>query len=748
MASLPLPPPPPSPPPPCSPAPPPPPPPLSPPPPAIPMPPPRSPPFPAPLASVAASPRAPSPPPPPFPPMPPLPSVDDLSAASNGGVPTPPLQQQHQRLQQRDGTSSSFSSPLPPCPEDPPAPPPPSCTPPQYQPLEEEDNTEGDDDHDQEPDSSETQNLVDASGDGLRAEPSHPRRSALASALSAVNDDDDASGDADTEDMDADGPEDDADDRLPTPPPPPSPPSAMQGDLAPPPPPPPPLVSPRKHRGVTSATGSKGPASTGDQSHDENSQANSSVVPSGAAAAASTGAVSSASMIASMRTSASNREIMGLDAVREAPPDRSRWYIGDIDSYTIIDKVGSGTYGEVFKCQHKVTKDIVALKKLRTDVEKNGFPVTSIREMKILKQLRHPNIVALKEIVSSSAPPREGKRAPLYFAFEYLEHDLSGLLNHPRVKFSRTQIQCYMRQLLCGVAFMHRNKILHRDIKASNLLLNNQGMLKIADFGLSRFWNEINCKAGRYTNKVVTLWYRSPELLLGSTSYDFSVDVWSIGCIFGELLLGRPILQGKTEIEQLQLIFGLVGMPTEENWPDFKKLPGAKDLALDEKYVRPLRERFKKYVDLNRSVLLSLPKFGVSSTHEYQSKKRHHEEVAAAAAAAAAMATAITPIKITKRITIAVVTIITIAATMARATRVAIMAALLTRMPATVTAATEATAAEDIATATAIAASTVIETESGIALVSETIIAIIETEIEADKERAHKKWIGIHKQFH
>lgn len=158
-------------------------------------------------------------------------------------------------------------------------------------------------------------------------------------------------------------------------------------------------------------------------------------------------------------------------------------------------------------------------------------------------------------------PPKEGKRPPLYFAFEYLEHDLSGLLNHPRVKFSRTQIQCYMRQLLCGVAFMHRNKILHRDIKASNLLLNNQGMLKIADFGLSRFWNEVNAKAGRYTNKVVTLWYRSPELLLGSTSYDFSLDVWSIGCIFAELLTGRPILQGKTEIDQVRRI-----MKSRKTW--------------------------------------------------------------------------------------------------------------------------------------------------------------------------------------
>ncbi|KAJ8559199.1 hypothetical protein ON010_g8247 [Phytophthora cinnamomi] len=252
-----------------------------------------------------------------------------------------------------------------------------------------------------------------------------------------------------------------------------------------------------------------------------------------------------------------------------------------------------------------------------------------------------------------AAPPKEGKRPPLYFAFEYMEHDLSGLLNHPRVKFTRTQIQCYMRQLLTGIAFMHRNKIIHRDIKASNLLLNNQGMLKVGDFGLSRFWNEVNAKAGRYTNKVVTLWYRPPELLMGSTSYDFSVDIWSIGCIFGELLLGKPILQGKTEIEQLQLIFGLCDMPTEETWPGFFKLPGAESFQMDDNFPPHAVDLLEKLLQLDPAKRITaaeamdhdyfwrvqtckprdLPKFCVSSTHEYQSKKRHHEEMAAAAAA-------------------------------------------------------------------------------------------------------------------
>ncbi|KAL4110169.1 hypothetical protein PRIC1_001862 [Phytophthora ramorum] len=517
----------------------------------------------------------------------------------------------------KGGQSSSFSSPLPPCPDDPPAPPPPFCTPPKYRPLEENEDEQDD------------ARSVESTDESVEPQ------------------------------------------AFPTPPPPPSPP--VTSPLGTPPPPPPPPFSPPSAKMALDLSGAletavqavedtetseKREESGGEDGDDEQEDA------AAAAELAATTDASSSSVIASMRSAVREREIMATDTVRDVPVKKPRFYIGDIDNYSIIDKVGSGTYGEVFKCQHKVTKDIVALKKLRPDVEKNGFPVTSIREMKILKFLKHPNILELKEIVSSSAPPKEGKRPPLYFSFEYMEHDLSGLLNHSRVKFTRTQIQCYMRQLLIGIAFMHRNKIIHRDIKASNLLLNNQGMLKVGDFGLSRFWNEVNAKAGKYTNKVVTLWYRPPELLMGSTSYDFSVDIWSIGCIFGELLLGKPILQGKTEIEQLQLTFGLCGMPTEDTWPGFFKLPNAESFQMDDKYVCPLRERFKNFpphaIDLLEKLLQldpakritaaeamdhdyfwrvqtckprDLPKFCVSSTHEYQSKKRHHEEMAAAAAA-------------------------------------------------------------------------------------------------------------------
>ncbi|KAG7393301.1 hypothetical protein PHYBOEH_006143 [Phytophthora boehmeriae] len=581
-------------------------------------------------ASPSSAPPSPPPPPPARASSSPPPSSLPASAKKPCATPpktrkpakTPPTSTPEDR---KSGQSSSFSSPLPPCPEDLPAPPPPPCTPPTYRPLEENENTEDERDD----------NSVEGANDVVEPQV------------------------------------------FPTPPPPPSPP--MASPLGTPPPPPPPPFSPPNAKAAVDLAGAlenavkeaeenivmppppeETQSNDGEDGDDEREEGN---LPGSIATAAEASSLSS--VIASMRSAVREREIMATDVVMEAPVKKPRFYIGDIDNYSIIDKVGSGTYGEVFKCQHKLTKDIVALKKLRPDVEKNGFPVTSIREMKILKFLKHPNILELKEIVSSNAPPKEGKRPPLYFAFEYMEHDLSGLLNHPRVKFTRTQIQCYMRQLLTGIAFMHRNKIIHRDIKASNLLLNNQGMLKVGDFGLSRFWNEVNAKAGRYTNKVVTLWYRPPELLMGSTSYDFSVDIWSIGCIFGELLMGKPILQGKAEIDQLQLIFGLCGMPTEETWPGFFKLTGAADIQMDDKYVCPLRDRFKNFpphaVDLLEKLLQldptkritaaeamdhdyfwrvqtckprDLPKFCVSSMHEYQSKKRHHEERAAAAAVA------------------------------------------------------------------------------------------------------------------
>ena len=178
--------------------------------------------------------------------------------------------------------------------------------------------------------------------------------------------------------------------------------------------------------------------------------------------------------------------------------------------------------------------------------------------------------------------------------FEYLEHDLSGLLSTKSVQFGQVRIKCYMKQLLDGVAYMHKQKILHRDIKGSNLLLDNKGRLKIADWGLARPWSE-GYQLG-YTNNVITLWYRPPELLLGEKHYGLSVDMWSVGCLMAELLFGRAILPGENEMDQLRLIYKLLGTPTTDTWPGYTKLPKIKTMDFARPLHGDLKERFQRYI--------------------------------------------------------------------------------------------------------------------------------------------------------
>ncbi|KAA8540995.1 hypothetical protein F0562_024867 [Nyssa sinensis] len=245
------------------------------------------------------------------------------------------------------------------------------------------------------------------------------------------------------------------------------------------------------------------------------------------------------------------------------------WVPLKADSFEKLEKIGQGTYSSVFRARDIQTGKIVALKKVRFD----NFEPESVRfmarEIMILRRLDHPNIIKLEGLITSQLS------CSIYLVFEYMEHDISGLLSCPDIKFSEAQVKCYMKQFLSGLEHCHSRGIMHRDIKGANLLVNNEGVLKVADFGLANFFS-----SGPYrqrqplTSRVVTLWYRPPELLLGSTDYGASVDLWSVGCVFAELLLGRPILQGRTEIEQLHKIFKLCGSPPDDYWKK-SKLPRA-----------------------------------------------------------------------------------------------------------------------------------------------------------------------------
>lgn len=240
----------------------------------------------------------------------------------------------------------------------------------------------------------------------------------------------------------------------------------------------------------------------------------------------------------------------------------------NVEVYEKVEQVGEGTYGQVYKARDKETGKFVALKRVRMDNEKEGFPVTAIREIKILKVLNHKNVVQLKEIVTSKASEYNHGKGSIYMVMEFANHDLTGLTD-AGTRFTTPQIKCYMKQLLEGLAYCHKNRVLHRDIKGSNLLINSEGQLKLADFGLARPFDD----SGRQlTNRVITLWYRPPELLLGSQNYGPAVDMWSVGCIFAELLLRKPILPGRNEFEQIDLIFKTFGTPTEQTWPGLTKL--------------------------------------------------------------------------------------------------------------------------------------------------------------------------------
>ncbi|XP_065920703.1 cyclin-dependent kinase 2-like [Dysidea avara] len=238
-----------------------------------------------------------------------------------------------------------------------------------------------------------------------------------------------------------------------------------------------------------------------------------------------------------------------------------------MDNFEKLEKIGEGTYGVVYKARMRDSGRMVALKKIRLDVECEGVPSTAIREISLLKELEHPNIVSLQEVLHVDKK--------LYLVFEYLDQDLkkymdaNGLTGLPPIT-----VKSLLYQLLSGVAFCHSHRVLHRDLKPQNLLVNVQGVIKLADFGLARAFG---IPVRTYTHEVVTLWYRAPELLLGVKYYSTPVDIWSIGCIQAEMLSRRALFPGDSEIDQLFRIFRTRGTPDDCMWPGVSALPDFKD---------------------------------------------------------------------------------------------------------------------------------------------------------------------------
>jgi cyclin-dependent kinase 12/13 len=321
--------------------------------------------------------------------------------------------------------------------------------------------------------------------------------------------------------------------------------------------------------------------------------------------------------------------------------------------YERLEQIGLGTYGQVYRARCLDTGRTVALKKMRAQTGKAsgaaywGMPTQLIREIKILKQLRHPNLLSMIEVVTSKgvehldpddpivpssdeiakkkrdkyeeddpvALAREKYKGNLFLVLEYVTHDLTGLMD-VAYQFTPVQIKCIFQQLLKALQFMHENKYVHRDIKSSNILLDSHFRLKLADFGLARsleppLLDQMEEDGGSakvsggqdLTNKVITLWYRPPEVLLGSQHYGCAVDVWSAGCILVELLSGKPLAAGKTELDQLNLVADLTGTPDDETWQYLFSLkksrslhesipPAANELRDGERKPSKLRNRY------------------------------------------------------------------------------------------------------------------------------------------------------------
>lgn len=282
--------------------------------------------------------------------------------------------------------------------------------------------------------------------------------------------------------------------------------------------------------------------------------------------------------------------------------------------YERVKIIGEGTFGQVFLARKGRAR--YALKRMNRDSE--GISVTTIREIQTLRAMSHPNVVRLIEVVAD--PDRD-----VYMVFPYFPYDLNRFIRTNRLACS--EVRHIFRQIAAGVCYIHSKGIMHRDLKSANILLDHKLNASIADFGMARY----TTKTGMYTPGMVTLWYRAPEILLGSPTYSYAVDVWSLGCILTEMYLGRMIFQGSTEIAQLEMIIHACGSINENTYPGVQALPGFRTFRLPQspRRIEGIIERHDpSAVELVSSMLCIDPLRRVSISQVVDSKyfgKEDHE---------------------------------------------------------------------------------------------------------------------------
>jgi cell division cycle 2-like protein len=251
-----------------------------------------------------------------------------------------------------------------------------------------------------------------------------------------------------------------------------------------------------------------------------------------------------------------------------------------INEFDILNKIGEGRYGIVSRACHKRTHEVVAIKE-SIDMK------TALLEINILVSLHHPSMVHLKEVIIKKNVFANIVNMKAFIVMEYIEYNLYDFMLAMKWPFSQSEVKCLMFQLIDGVKYMHDNWVLHRDLKPCNILLNNHGELKICDFGMACRNEEMFVE---YTNEVVTLNYRAPELL-GATKYSNAIDMWSLGCIMGQLLTKRILFPGRSEIDQIDKIFKMLGTPNEKTWHYFVRLWGRQYNFFKQPFHK-LRENF------------------------------------------------------------------------------------------------------------------------------------------------------------